>query len=206
LKIEWWYVAFAWIIYGTMHSLLASTRLKNYFKKNTPRFYPYYRIAYNLFAIVLLIPVFYLQTRVSYNPPIFNTHLSLTIIGIAGIMWSLYLGKIGFKAYRSDEFFGTYQAKYKSDFHPSSLQRKGMNNVVRHPLYFAGLVGMWSYLLVHPLLSTLVSVSAISLYIFFGTYFEERKLKQEFGVEYERYQNEVSRLIPIKWLKAKLNG
>jgi protein-S-isoprenylcysteine O-methyltransferase Ste14 len=55
---------------------------------------------------------------------------------------------------------------------------------------------MWGYFLTLPLPSTLLMVVVLSLYIRIGIYFEEQKLIQEFGEQYETYRKKVPMLWP----------
>ena len=67
--------------------------------------------------------------------------------------------------------------------------------VVRHPLQFGVLIGMWAapiMSMTHFMLST-----AMSVYIFIGLYYEEKDLAATFGESYKDYQRRVRMLIPI---------
>jgi len=46
----------------------------------------------------------------------------------------------------------------------------------------------------------------VTLYLYIGARWEEHKLLSEFGTEYENYRQEVSMLLPVKWLAGKLSG
>ena len=67
---------------------------------------------------------------------------------------------------------------------------------VRHPLYAATLVFVWSIFFWQPLLSNLISCTCISLYTIIGIRFEEKKLMLEFGESYSQYRSQTSMLIP----------
>lgn len=198
-----WHLVFVWLIYFIIHSVFASSRVKTIFKSRFSWSYKYYRLIYNLFAVLSLVPVFYVQSKQLNHMLFFNPPIWLTILGMTGVLYGLYMGRVSFKAYRSDEFLGVYQMKNNRDFHPEKLNRKGLNQMVRHPLYLSGLIIIWSYFLISPLPQTLVSVVCITLYLIVGTIFEEKKLVKEFGESYAKYQTDVSMLIPFKRLFSK---
>jgi protein-S-isoprenylcysteine O-methyltransferase Ste14 len=71
---------------------------------------------------------------------------------------------------------------------------------VRHPLYTAGLIFIW---LIPIMSSNLLALNVgITLYLYIGSIFEERKLLAEWGDEYRTYQRKVPRLIPLPWKHA----
>jgi protein-S-isoprenylcysteine O-methyltransferase Ste14 len=74
------------------------------------------------------------------------------------------------------------------------LQVGGLYGWVRHPLYTAGLAFIW----LTPMMttSTLALFFGLTLYIYIGSVFEERRLIAEFGEAYREYQRSVPRLIP----------
>jgi protein-S-isoprenylcysteine O-methyltransferase Ste14 len=65
---------------------------------------------------------------------------------------------------------------------------------VRHPLYLWGLVFIW--LTPQMTVNRLALVVGFSVYLYIGTFFEERRLVEEFGDDYREYQRQVPRLIP----------
>jgi len=205
---EFWHLIAAWGIYFTIHSIWASSIFKKWVSIYIPPLKSWYRIIYNLFAIVLLIPVIWIHRNLSFNSAYFEPQLVVKIIGYLGVLTGLYLSKIGFKNYSLNEFTGIYQLNNHHEFHPTLLNTSGLNGVVRHPLYFGGLIIVWSYFLVSPTPNHLISGLCLTLYLYIGTLFEEKKLIADFGVVYSEYKKEVSMLIPIKWIgkKMKLNN
>ena len=201
---DYWYLIAAWGIYFTIHSIWASTVFKDWISRYIPSLKSWYRIIYNFFAIVLLIPVFWIYKNLTPNNPFFEPLMILKIIGFSGVIVGLYLGKIGFKNYSLNEFTGIYQLNNHHEFHPTVLNTESLNGVVRHPLYFAALVIIWSYFLTSPTPNLLISNLCLTLYLYLGTLFEEKKLITDFGVVYNQYKKEVSMLLPVKWIWNKL--
>ena len=196
----------AWGVYFIVHSIWASSAFKGWISQYIPILKSWYRVIYNFFAIVLLIPVFWIYKNQAHNVTLFEPELMLKIIGYIGILVGLYLGKIGFKNYSLNEFIGIYQLNNHHEFHPTVLNTDGLNGVVRHPLYFAGIVIMWSYFLTSPAPNLLITNLFLTVYLYIGTLFEEKKLIAEFGGVYIRYKQDVSMLIPIKWFWSKLKS
>ena len=194
----------AWGIYFIVHSIWASSAFKGWISQYIPVLKSWYRIIYNFFAIVLLIPVIWIYKNMADNHPLFEPDLFLKIVGYLGVLVGLYLGKIGFKSYSINEFSGIYQLNNHHEFHPTLLNTNGLNGVVRHPLYFAGIVIIWSYFITSPTPNLLISNLCLTLYLYIGTLFEEKKLIADFGVVYTQYKKEVSMLIPVKWILNKL--
>ena len=74
------------------------------------------------------------------------------------------------------------------------FQVVGLHRLVRHPTYLGWLVVFWatpSMSAGHALLATLMSA-----YILVAIRFEERDLVRVHGPDYERYQSEISMLVP----------
>lgn len=74
------------------------------------------------------------------------------------------------------------------------LVTRGLYKLVRHPLYTFSLLFIWA----SPSMSqnSLVFYLGVTLYVFIGAYFEERKLLRDFGEAYADYKRRTSFLIP----------
>jgi len=70
----------------------------------------------------------------------------------------------------------------------------GLYRWVRHPLYTAGLLIIWLTPVIS--LNSLVVIILLTIYIFVGALFEERRLQREFGTEYLDYKFSTPMLIP----------
>lgn len=182
------------VIYAALHSLLASSAVKQWARR---RFGPdidrWYRLAYNIFAAVSLLPLLpllaLLPDRVLYVTPspwrwllLAGQVLALLGLGVAALQTDVW------------HFLGLSQLLGKEPSTSGSLQISGLYCWVRHPLYFFSLLLMW--------LTPAVTINLLTLYLLFtlyfyiGTFFEERRLLAEFGPAYQGYQRRVPRLIP----------
>jgi protein-S-isoprenylcysteine O-methyltransferase Ste14 len=78
---------------------------------------------------------------------------------------------------------------------------------MRHPIYTGTIlitIGFWLFI---PSILNLTTVLCVFIYLVFGIRLEEEKLINEFGEEYENFQQEVPMLFPsIMSLFKKLKG
>ena len=83
----------------------------------------------------------------------------------------------------------------EADGIPPHLVTEGLYRYMRHPLYTMGLVVVW----LTPVMTwnTLALNLGITLYVFFGAYYEERKLHRQFGAAYEAYRKSTPMLVPF---------
>ena len=186
-----------WLLYFSIHSLLASIRFKKFILNSYPGFMPWYRISFNIIAILLIIPPLFVMARYpgdivwqwsgnwSYLANV------LALLAIAGFIWSL-------RSYDSTEFFGTRQldegrvdVTEKESFKLSVLHR-----YVRHPWYSLALVLIWTQ---DMNVAFLISAIMLSLYFILGSRLEENKLTAFHGDQYRLYQKQVAALIPLPW-------
>jgi protein-S-isoprenylcysteine O-methyltransferase Ste14 len=200
----YFYLVIWWLVFFTIHSLLASSYFKNLINHLSGVLKSYYRIIFNFVSTILLMPILYEYFTLPLEF-IFATSLTYQITGILLSIAGVYIVIDGFKNYRTDEFVGIYQIKNHHEFHPSKLSRLGWNGVVRHPLYFGGIILIIGLLLISPTIKLgATGLLAIS-YLYIGTLWEEKKLISEFGSTYKDYKTEVSMLFPLKWLINKLS-
>lgn len=183
-----------WVTYGALHSLLASHRSKNTLQNWIPGLAPYYRISYNIFAILSLFLLLYLQSRIERlllvepNSLLFWTGGGMVAIGIGIILLAL-------QQYNLSEFSGLDAFK-KHKNKEGKLAIHGLSGKVRHPLYTGTLLVLWGLWFYDSTLSGLIMALFLSGYIRIGIYFEEQKLIREFGEEYKNYQKQVPMLFP----------
>ena len=179
-------------LWGLLHSLLASNRAKNFFRRVFgERFMRLYRLLYNLFAVISLLPVLYLMAtlpdRMLYQVPApFNLlmrlgqGISLLLLFVAVLQTDL----LAFAGLR--QIFEVEKA--------GPLITGGLYRYVRHPLYTFSLLILW----LSPAMSlnSFILYLALTIYILIGIVFEERKLLREFGQEYTDYRSTTPMLVP----------
>jgi len=85
-------------------------------------------------------------------------------------------------------------------FREEELDTSGLYGLIRHPQYFSVLVMMWAAPAMS--LTYLMLALNVTLYFYVGSYLEARRLVAQFGQEYVRYQQQVPRVLPWRWLLA----
>ena len=199
------YLIIWWVVFFALHSILASSYLKRKINKLQPALKSYYRLIFNLVSTVLLLPIAY-EYYILPSEVVFAKTLVSQIAGSLLSVAGAFIVVDGFKNYRTDEFIGTYQLKNHHDFHPSKLGRDGWNGIVRHPLYFGGILLVIGLFIIIPTIKLGLTTILVIGYLYIGSVWEEKKLKSEFGVDYETYKREVSMLLPLKWAIKKLRN
>ncbi|HET7011195.1 MAG TPA: isoprenylcysteine carboxylmethyltransferase family protein [Anaerolineales bacterium] len=182
------------ILYAALHSALASPWAKaatrRAFGEAADR---WYRLAYNVIGVVTLLPVLAVPAlepgRTLYAVP-----LPWSAFMVAGQLAAAGVVALGLLQTDVWHFLGLRQLVETGKGGPSRFVATGLYSYVRHPLYTAGLVFLW---LTPVLTTTLMALFAgLSLYLYVGSVFEERRLLAEFGQPYAEYQRLVPRLIP----------
>ncbi len=184
------------VIYAAMHSLLAAFGAKNWVRRVLgPATGRWYRLAYNLLAVITLLPLFPLLALLPAE--------TLYVIP-APWRWLMLAGQLlaliglGLSLLQTDpwHFLGLAQLTAARPTETGALSVSGFYAWVRHPLYFFSLLFLW----LTPALTTnlLAAYLVLTLYFYVGSIFEERRLLVEFGPTYQAYQQQVPRLIPVR--------
>jgi protein-S-isoprenylcysteine O-methyltransferase Ste14 len=187
-------ILIAVLVYGIIHSLLASNRAKELAQRWLGEAAARgYRLAYNIFAIVSLLPVLALAAllpdRMLYMLSLPWSLFALAVQGMAVLALLIGLWQTGIWS-----FLGLEQLVQPAGDSHSHLVVRGLYRWVRHPLYTAGLAFIWfTPLMTANLLALNIS---LTVYLIIGAYFEERKLLREFGLAYAEYQRSTPMLVP----------
>jgi protein-S-isoprenylcysteine O-methyltransferase Ste14 len=194
MNSSFWIILLAVAVYGVVHSWLASLQAKALAQRSLGAAATRgYRLAYNIFAVISLLPVLALPAllpdRSLYTIPPPWVYLTLALQGLA--LAALGVGVIQTGAW---SFLGLEQLFAPAADAPPRLVIKGLYRWVRHPLYTAGLVFIW---LIPVMSANLLALNVgLTLYLVIGAYFEERKLLREYGEEYADYQRRTPMLVP----------
>ena len=187
----------AWIFYFILHSVLASLITKQWVAKRWPHFMPAYRLGFNLVAILLLAPIFWLMHSHAW-PSVWQWQgvakllaNIVTVLAVIGFIWSL-------KYYDLQEFMGfrQWRAHVTQPEDQEHLQISPLHRFVRHPWYFFAIVILWSRDLD---LAQFILSALGTLYFIIGSRMEEQKLLVYHGDRYRRYQQRVPGLFPLPW-------
>ncbi len=190
-------LALFWLGYFVLHSVLASLRVKSWVALHYPERMPLYRLSFNIFAALMLLPILWLMVR-HPGPALWSWQglgawlaNGLALAAVFGFMKSL-------KYYDTQEFLGlrqwkshTQRVEDQEGFHLSPFHR-----YVRHPWYSFGLVLIWTR---DMNASMLLSGVMMTAYFIIGSRLEEKKLVVYHGDVYRRYMERVPGLIPLPW-------
>jgi len=191
-------IALLWSGYCALHSYLISVGVTNALAKLLKKYYSFYRLFYNLISLVLIIPLLKYTDHLD-STVIINYGLPLTIVryiiitaSILIFLWAFFID------YDSLSFFGIRQIinqnRTKTKDSSEGLKKNGLLGIVRHPMYFALIIYLWCQTFT---LAGIVVNIVLTVYIFVGTWLEEKKLVMEFGKTYRKYQEEVPMIIPF---------
>lgn len=183
-----------WIVYFALHSLLAANQVKRFLINKMGRSVRYYRLLYNVFAIISILPILFYNALISGKVLISqNWREIVSFVGLALATYGVIVIRLAFRQYDIKEFLGLKQLKNEEQ---EAFNTEGILRFVRHPLYFGSmlmLIGFWFFA---PTWANLITVVMLILYIIVGTHFEEQKLVAQYGEAYIKYQRDVPMLIP----------
>jgi protein-S-isoprenylcysteine O-methyltransferase Ste14 len=160
----------------------------------------YYRFIYNSIGVVTLLPVLVLLALYPgqglYSWPSPWSYLAILIQLLGALITLVGLLQTGVWS-----FFGLGWLINDANHSTDQLITYGLYSWMRHPLYTGGLLMIWFM----PVMTTslLTFNLAATLYLYIGSFFEERRLLAAFGEEYARYQRRVPRLIPRPWRRLE---
>ncbi len=187
--------ALMWLSFGVLHSIMARAGVKTFLQ---PYIGTYYRLFYNLFALAhfLLIAAMaklWLATGAHhFQPSAWLETLMLAMQLSGGLIFAVALFH-----YDLGLFSGLRQIRegVANSDSQEPLSISGLHRYVRHPLYTGAHLLLWGG--VNDELS-LANAMWGSLYLFVGSYFEERALVREYGDTYSHYQQRVPAVVPWK--------
>jgi len=187
-------IILAVFVYGLVHSWLASLEARAIARRQFgPPVDRVYRLAYNFFASLTLLPVLVLPLLLpdrhlyTITFPWVLLTLTIQVVALVGLV-------IGLLQTGAMSFLGLRQLVDPPDASPPQLVVQGLYRWVRHPLYTAGLLFIWPLPVMTVNLLTLNI--GLTVYILIGALFEERKLLREFGEAYVEYCRRTPMLIP----------
>lgn len=193
-----------WGAWCFLHSFMIAATVTGFAQKRFEKAYPYYRIFYNVMALVTLTPVLVYSFSIK-GPAVFRWEGPFRIVQGLLVGSALLLFISGARRYDLAQFLGIRQVRENSTCSILTdncrLDTGGILGVVRHPWYAGGILIVWARNLdMAAILTSLV----ITGYFLIGAFLEERKMLAEFGEEYIGYQRRVSMLFPFKWVIQKL--
>ncbi len=188
------FLAAGWILFCVLHSVLAAINIKKRVAELKPKWFPYYRVFYTVFAFATFGAVVLYELYLS-SPLLF---LSVGLVRLAG--WIITIVGAGIMFICVRKYFlnlSGLKSLIANEVVANELRIDGIHRFVRHPLYLGTFIFIWGAWMVFPYLSLLISNSIITGYTLLGIILEEKKLVLEFGDAYKKYMKEVPRLVPF---------
>jgi len=178
-------------LYGGIHSFLAGQRprllARRLFGEAGRR---WYRLAYNLLAGLLLLPIL-LLVRILPDAPLYTIPMPLMLVtmalqGVAILSMIFVVYETGILA-----FVGLAPEEERTP----QLVTNGAYHWMRHPLYTASLVVLWLF----PTMgwNLLAFTLGATIYILIGIRFEERRMLRVYGKKYADYRRRTPMLFPL---------
>lgn len=177
-----------------MRSLLATLRLKQWIERKVQAAARTYRLAYNLLALMLLVPILMLA-RAHPGPLLWQWHGAARWLGYTLMLIALAGFIIASRDYDIAAFLGLPRLRSPAAAISEPPFRIGrVHRYVRHPWYSCGLIPVWT----QPMTASwLVSSVVITLYVLLGARLEEAKLIALYGEAYRRYRARIPAFVPL---------
>ncbi|WP_373514077.1 isoprenylcysteine carboxylmethyltransferase family protein [Persicitalea sp.] len=192
--MDYLYLTFAWLLFGTVHSLMASSAFKILIAGWKQKHMPYYRLFYNAISLLTFLLPLYFQLQIEALH-LWPRNLTLLILGAGLAVAGLCIILLALRQYDLSEFSGT-NAFRKPNERGEFLNTSGLSGQVRHPLYTGTLMLLWGIWIFDATLASLVTAISLTAYIRVGIHFEEKKLLRQFGENYHLYRERVPMLFP----------
>lgn len=187
--MEYAKIAIGWVMYLTLHSLLASDLVKAAVSKSLPGLARYYRLLYSVVSTVGLLYMMWLMLTAP-AVELLQATPEMRYIGMVLASWGVMLVIVAFRHISGLAFLGL-----KAEGEPR-LIREGLHAHMRHPIYSGTILILLGMLLYRPTAVIGLTVGLIFIYLPIGIYLEEKKLIRLFGEAYVRYRKEVKAVIP----------
>ncbi len=189
----------SWGLFYSLHTALASGKLKRFLEAKWPQEMKWYRLFYTMFSTALLIGILF-QALFLPNQQVLQTNPYTNYIGymlatLGVVMTSRSLKEISFSS-----FLGLSRKDIEST---DSLVIRGIYGKMRHPLYLGLILIFLGYFLVSGTVGALIHMSCLIGYLPFGIYFEEKNLLKKYGNAYSDYQKSVPAILPLKLKKGR---
>lgn len=195
-----WLPLLAITAYGIFHSFLAASGAKDWARDRLGdrRYEGFYRLFYNVISVILFVPVVLAvvapPARVLWRVPMpwAAFMLLVQLIGLVGLVAAvLQADPLRFAGLKQAL---AYLRGEPLPLPPEPLQQSGFYDFVRHPLYLFSMLALWpTPVMTDTFLAFTLGATA---YFIAGSRLEERRLAQEFGVDYHRYRRRVPWLLP----------
>jgi len=197
-------LAALWVAWCGLHSLLINPTVTAFAERRFPAIFPFYRVLYNLTALMTLLPVAAYSIALE-GPEVVCWQGFLRWGQALLLLTALAFFIAGAGRYDLAQFLGIQQMRDQNACRVLTddcrLDTGGVLGLVRHPWYTGGLLIIWARDLDG---AAILTNLVISIYFVIGAFLEEHKLLAQFGAEYVAYQRRVSMFLPFKWAGRRL--
>jgi protein-S-isoprenylcysteine O-methyltransferase Ste14 len=185
-----------WLLWSFLHSWLVTTRTSAWFKRRLGKKYTFYRLFYNLFALITVLPLLYWQHTLR-GPIVIPLRPDLMIFKYTTVIFSIMVIAGAFFTFDVREFIGIRKsgAGDQQGYKEPAIRKHGLYGIVRHPMYLGGMI-FFTASMIHAPLPQFLGYCILALYMIIGTVREDRRLSRELGKIYRDYQKEVPMIIP----------
>lgn len=143
MSLSFVYFSLALIIYFVIHSLLANEKVKLYAQK-IKLGQRYYRFFFNFLAVGLLVPLYFGYVELP-KAELWEKRATITYFAWSLLLLGAIITVLALRQYDLGEFSGWRQYRAVDKAQAASLQTSGLNQFVRHPLYFGSLLILWGF-------------------------------------------------------------
>ena len=186
-------LALSWAIFYSLHSILASSKLKRILEVKLGKAYKWYRLFYSFLSAVLFLGIV-IQSLFIPNQILLPKSPLLTYVGYMMAALGTIVSLKATKQISLSSFIG---------INPDPLSKTGEKLIttgwyarIRHPLYFGLILIFLGYFLVAGTITSGIHLLYLLVYLPFGIYFEEQNLIALFGDDYRDYQQKVPSVFP----------
>lgn len=202
--MKYFFLCALWVLWCFLHSFFTSAKTTAWFKNFTGDKFAFYRIFYNVFSLITVLPLFYWQMKIS-GPVVIKLSPVLLLFKYIVLILSAVIIAGAFFTFNVLEFIGIRRIrnrKQKTEKIPVIFKR-GFYGIVRHPMYFGSFL-FFTALMMHAPLAQFLGYGILAVYMIIGTIREDRRLADELGEEYRNYQKEVPMFLPKSLFRKSL--
>lgn len=194
---------FYFLIFAAIHSLLATDYIKSKAERLLKEKFRFYRLLYTVVSFPTFAPAFLVWLKYSaLTPLVYRIPDWLSPVFL--LVRLLGIGLFVYAVFQTDilEFAGIKPTRRETE---SKLITGGAYGIVRHPMYTGAIAVLFTKMEMSQL--ELTASLLVSIYFVIGAIIEEKRLVSTFGDEYRRYKQQVSMLVPVKWImRLKLHA
>jgi protein-S-isoprenylcysteine O-methyltransferase Ste14 len=189
--MEYVLLALSWALFYTLHSFLASPKLKKILRGNIGSAFKWYRLFYTVLSIALLVGILLQSALIPRFTLIakgsFSEYLGYLFAGVGTII-----------AVKSTKKISLIKLSGISPviLNQGSLVISGIYSKIRHPMYAGIILIVLGYFFFSGSLTAAIQLASLLVYLPIGIYFEEKNLIELFGEEYNTYKSQVPAILP----------